>query len=126
MIRIGIYNGDSMEFIEYSKCSTCKKAKNFLDENNIEYVDREIKDRCPTYDEINTWINKFGIDLNKLFNTSGLIYRNMNLKDKLKDMNKKEKIDLLSNNPMLIKRPILVCRNKVLVGFKIDEWESII
>ena len=114
-----------MKFIEYSKCSTCKKAKKFLDENHIEYIDREIKDRCPTYDEINTWINKFGIDINKLFNTSGLVYKSMNLKDKLKDMSKIEKIDLLSNNPMLIKRPILVCDNKILIGFKINEWRNL-
>ena len=114
-----------MEFIEYKKCSTCKKAKKYLDDNNIKYIDREIKDRCPTYDEINTWINKYGIEVNKLFNSSGLVYRNMNLKDKLKDMNKKEKLDLLSHNPMLVKRPILVCKDKILIGFKISEWENI-
>ena len=114
-----------MEFIEYSKCSTCRKAKKYLDENNIKYVDREIKERCPQYDEINTWINKYGIEVNKLFNTSGLVYREMKLKDKLKDMSKMEKIDLLAHNPMLIKRPILVCKDKILIGFKIEEWRNL-
>ena len=113
-----------MEFIEYSKCSTCKRAKKYLDDNKIKYIDREIKEKCPTKEEINDWVNNYNIDINKLFNTSGLVYRSMNLKDKLKDMNKEEKIQLLIENPMLVKRPILITKNKVLVGFKVDEWNE--
>ena len=80
-----------MEFIEYSKCSTCKKAKKFLDDNNIVYIDRQIKEYCPTKEEISNWINIYNININKLFNTSGLIYRNLNLKDKLNSMSDIEK-----------------------------------
>ncbi len=114
-----------MELIEYSKCSTCKKAKKYLIENNINFKSREIKENPPSYNEINTWLNKYNIDINKLFNTSGLIYREMNLKDKLKDLSKEEKIDLLAQNAMLIKRPILVLDNKLLIGFKEKEWNNI-
>lgn len=115
-----------MEFIEYSKCSTCKKAKKFLDENKIKYIDREIKEKIPTKKEINNWINNYKIDINKLFNTSGLIYRELKLKDKLNLITKEEKIELLSNNAMLIKRPLLIDNNKILIGFKEKEWQQII
>lgn len=115
-----------MEFIEYSKCSTCKKAKKFLDENKIKYIDREIKEKIPTKKEINNWINNYKIDINKLFNTSGLIYRELKLKDKLNLITKEEKIELLSNNAMLIKRPLLINNNKILIGFKEKEWQQII
>ncbi len=111
-----------MEFIGYSKCSTCIKAKNFLKKNNIQFVDREIKEKTPTIDEINSWIKKYNININKLFNTSGIIYRELNLKNKLNNMLESEKINLLSSNGMLIKRPLLVCENKILIGFKEKEW----
>jgi len=112
-----------MEFIEYSKCTTCKKAKKYLIDNNINFIDREIKDNTPTIEELTTWINKYNININKLFNTSGIIYREMNLKDKLNDMTTEEKIILLSKNAMLIKRPLLICKDKILIGFKEKEWE---
>lgn len=114
-----------MEFIEYKKCSTCKKAKNYLDDKNIKYNIREIKDFPPTKEEITKWLEKYNIEIKKLFNTSGLIYKELNLKEKLDKMTKEEKIELLSNNAMLIKRPILVCDNNILVGFKEKEWKNI-
>lgn len=113
-----------MEFIEYQKCSTCKKAKKFLEDNNIIFQSREIKERTPTYDELNNWIKKYNIDIKKLFNTSGLIYRNLQLKDKIDSMTEEEKLILLSNNAMLIKRPILVNDNNILVGFNKKQWEQ--
>ena len=112
-----------MELIMYSKCSTCKKAKGYLDSKNIKYNVREIKEFTPTKEEITKWMQKYNLDINKLFNTSGLIYRELNLKDKLKNMTTEEKIALLSQNAMLIKRPILVCDNNLLVGFKEKEWQ---
>ena len=114
-----------MIFIEYSKCTTCKKAKKFLDDNNIVYIDRPIKEENPTYDELKNWIKKYNIDIKKLFNTSGLIYRNLNLKDKLKDMSDDEKIKILSTDGMLVKRPILITDNMILIGFKEKEWNNL-
>ena len=113
-----------MEFIEYSKCSTCKKAKKYLVDNNIEFIDREIKTKTPTKEELRSWINNYNIDIKKFFNTSGLIYRDMKLKDKLNSLSIDEKIDLLASNAMLIKRPILVNSDNVLVGFKEEEWST--
>ena len=114
-----------MVFIEYSKCSTCKKAKKFLDDNNIDYKDRPIKEENPTYDELKSWIEKYNIDIKKLFNTSGLIYRNLNLKDKLKDMTDDEKIKILATNGMLVKRPILLTEDNIYIGFKEREWNNL-
>lgn len=111
-----------MEFIEYSKCSTCKKAKKFLDDNNIKYIDRPIKEETPTKEELNNYIKNNNLEIKKLFNTSGLKYKELNLKDKLDKMTDSEKIDLLSSDGMLIKRPLLVDKDKVLVGFKEKEW----
>ena len=113
-----------MEFICYSKCSTCMKAKKYLDDKKIKYNERDIKTNNPTVEELTEWINNYKIDVNKLFNTSGLIYREMNLKDKLKDIYLEEKIKLLNSNGMLVKRPILVNKDKVLVGFKEKEWNE--
>ena len=113
-----------MEFIEYSKCTTCKKAKKFLMDNNIEFIDREINIDIPSYDELKKWVNNYDVKVNKLFNTSGLVYKSLNLKDKLDNMSEDEKLKLLSTNGMLVKRPILVNHDKVLVGFKQDEWEK--
>ncbi len=113
-----------MEFIEYSKCSTCKRAKNFLDNNKIKYNDRPIKENTPTIKEITNWISKYNIDINKIFNTSGLLYRELNLKDKLPTMDVNEKIKLLSSNGMLIKRPLLINKNFILIGFKENEWKE--
>lgn len=115
-----------MLFIEYPKCSTCIKAKKYLDSKNLKYEDRNITVNNPTKDELVEWIKMSGKDINKFFNTSGLKYRELGLKDKLKDMNDEEKIELLSSDGMLVKRPILVIDRKVLVGFKIDEWENLL
>lgn len=113
-----------IEFIEYEKCTTCKKAKKWLNEHNIQYNDRQIKEQTPTYEELNEWIKKFNISIKKLFNTSGLKYRELNLKEKLEDMSDSKKIKLLSSDGMLIKRPLLVSSNKVLIGFKEKEWND--
>lgn len=113
-----------MEFIEYNKCTTCKKAKNFLTKNNINFIDRDIKENNPSFEEISNWIKKYNIEINKLFNTSGLIYRELNLKDRIKTISNEEKIKLLSSNGMLVKRPLLISKNNILIGFKENEWKE--
>ena len=115
-----------MEFINYSKCSTCKKAKIFLDSNSIKYVDRQIKENNPSYDEIKTWINEYNVSIRKLFNTSGILYRKMDLKNKLDNMTEDAMARLLATDGMLVKRPILVTDNNILIGFKEKEWNSIL
>lgn len=111
-------------FVEYPKCTTCQKAKKWLDENGIKYVDRHIKDNNPTYDELKNWYSKSGTELKKFFNTSGLLYKSLNLKDKLPSMSDEEKLKLLSTDGMLVKRPIIIADDFVLIGFKVPEWES--
>ena len=111
-------------FIEYPKCSTCQKAKKWLDENNIEYVDRNIVTETPTKDELKKWIPKSGLDIRKFFNTSGMKYKELNLREKLPQMSEEEKLELLSANGMLIKRPIFVSGKTILLGFKQKEWED--
>lgn len=113
-------------FIAYPKCSTCQKAKKFLDENNIKYSERHIVTETPTYEELKAIIEVSGLPVNKFFNTSGLLYRSMNLKEELKSCSDEEKIRLLVSNGMLIKRPILVKRKKVYVGFKEEEWKELL
>lgn len=113
-------------FINYPKCTTCQKAKKYLDSNNISYTDKHIVTDTPTYDELKEIIKISGLPVNKFFNTSGLLYRSMNLKEELKNCSDDEKIKLLASNGMLIKRPILVGKSTVLVGFKEDEWKKII
>ena len=112
-------------FINYPKCSTCKKAKKFLDTKKIKYSDKNIVTDTPSYEELKEIIEASGLPVSKFFNTSGLLYRNMNLKEELKNCTDDEKIHILSSNGMLIKRPILLKKNKVLVGFKEDEWEEL-
>lgn len=114
-----------MLFIEYPKCSTCKKAKKYLDDNNISYEDRNIKDNNPTKDELKKYIELSNKDINNFFNTSGLKYRELYLKDKLKSMTFDEKLDLLSTDGMLVKRPIIVNEKNVLIGFKEKEWQEL-
>ena len=109
-------------FIEYPKCSTCKKAKKWLEENNIEFIDRNIVEETPTVEELIEWIQKSGKELKKWFNTSGLKYKELNLKDKLVTMSDKEKIELLASDGMLIKRPVLVSDKGIFTGFKEDKW----
>lgn len=112
-------------FINYPKCSTCQKAKKFLDEHNIKYTERHIVTETPTYEELKSIIENSGLPISKFFNTSGLLYRSMNLKEELKNSTDDEKIKLLASNGMLIKRPILIKKDKVLLGFKEDEWKDL-
>ena len=111
-----------MLFIEYPKCTTCKRAKKFLDEHNYHYIDRNIKESNPTEKELVNWIEKSGLPINKWFNTSGTLYRQMNLKDKLKGMSEKEQIQLLASDGMLVKRPILITDKQIFIGFKEIDW----
>lgn len=113
-----------MEFIEYGKCSTCQKAKKFLDSRNVKYIDRPIKEKNPTFDEIKLWIKKYDIPIKKLFNTSGLKYKELNLKEKLLDMSDDDKIKILASDGMLVKRPLLISGDKILIGFREKEWED--
>ena len=112
-----------MLFICYPKCSTCVKARNWLSENKIDFEERNIKEQNPTYEELSEFYRKSGLPLKKFFNTSGILYKEMNLKDKLPKMTEEEMLKLLSTDGMLVKRPIAVDGNKVLVGFKESDWE---
>lgn len=112
-----------LKFICYPKCTTCQKAKKWLDDSKIEYELRDIKLNNPTLEELTEWYKKSGLPLKKFFNTSGLLYKSMDLKNKLPDMTEDEMLQLLSTDGMLVKRPILVGNNFVLVGFKESEWE---
>ena len=111
-----------MIFIFYSKCSTCQKAKKWLDEQDIKYTERHIVDNNPSYEELKEWYNKSGLPLKRFFNTSGLLYKEMQLKDKLPTMNEEEQLKLLATNGMLVKRPLVVNGDMVLIGFKEAEW----
>ena len=113
-----------MKFICYPKCTTCQKAKKWLDDNGIEYTDRHIKEQNPTYEELKEWHSKSGLPLKKFFNTSGLMYKDLKLKDSLPTMTDEEQLALLSTNGMLVKRPMIIGSNKVLVGFKETEWKD--
>ena len=111
-----------MTFVCYPKCTTCKKAQKWLDEQGIGYEVRDIKENNPTYDELKEWHAKSGLPLKRLFNTSGLLYKSMALKDKLPEMTEEEQLKLLATDGMLVKRPILINGDTVLVGFKEAEW----
>lgn len=113
-----------MLFIEYPKCSTCQRAKKFLDERHVAYTDRHIKEQNPTAQELRHWQQAGGLPLKKFFNTSGLLYKSMELKDKLPHMNEEEQLALLAADGMLVKRPILVGADFVLVGFREEEWAA--
>lgn len=115
-----------MLFICYPKCSTCQKAKKWLDEHELEYTERHIAENNPTYDELKEWYSKSGLPIKKFFNTSGILYKEMKLKDKLPDMSEEEQLKLLATNGMLVKRPLIVNGGTVLVGFKETEWNSLI
>ena len=114
-----------MLFVNYPKCGTCQKARKFLEEKGIAFEDRNIKEHNPTAEELKVWIEKSGLPIKKFFNTSGMLYRQMELKDKLPNMSEQEMIELLATDGMLVKRPILVADDRVLVGFKQAEWEKI-
>lgn len=113
-----------MLFICYPKCSTCRKAKAWLDENKIKYEERHIADNNPSYEELKEWHEKSGLPLKRFFNTSGMIYRDMQLKDKLPNMSEKSQLELLATDGMLVKRPLVVKDDIVLVGFKEAEWSE--
>ena len=115
-----------MLFVNYPKCSTCKKARAWLDAQGVAYDDRHIVEDNPTADELRTWHKTSGLPLRPFFNTSGMLFRDMGLKDKLPPMDENEMIELLATNGMLVKRPILVLDDKVLVGFKEAEWAQAI
>lgn len=111
-------------FIEYPKCSTCQKAKKWLDDNKIEYIDRHIVEEVPSKEELEKWIKESGYPIKKFFNTSGLVYKKLNLREKLPTLSEKEQIKLLSGNGMLIKRPLIIGDGVVLLGFRKEEWEK--
>lgn len=113
-----------MLFIEYPKCSTCLKAKKWLDERNIQYEDRHIVLNRPNQNELQEWIKRSGLPIQKFFNTSGIKYKELNLKEKLKTMTDEEKIELLGSDGMLVKRPLIIEDDIILVGFKVAEWEN--
>ncbi len=114
-----------IKYICYPKCTTCQKAKKWLDDNKIEYELRDIKLESPTFEELSEWYKKSGLPLKKFFNTCGLLYKSLDLKNKLPEMNEEEMLKLLASDGMLVKRPILVGEDFVLVGFKEAEWEKI-
>lgn len=111
-------------FLEYPKCSTCRKAKKWLEENNIDFIDRMIVEENPTKEELKTWYEKSGFKLSKFFNASGKLYREMNLKDKVKTSSEDELLEILSSNGMLVKRPLLIKDDLILIGFKEEEWSE--
>ena len=113
-----------MEFICYPKCTTCQKAKKWLDDNKIEYKLRDIKDDNPTLQELTVWYKMSGLSLKKFFNTSGLLYKSMELKDKLPTMSEEEQLKVLATDGMLVKRPLVIGKDFVLVGFKESEWSG--
>lgn len=113
-------------FVNYPKCTTCVKAKKWLDENGVEYTSRNIKEDNPSYDELKLWFEKSGLPIKKFFNTCGLLYKSMNLKEKLPTMSEDEMLRLLSTDGMLVKRPIVVADDTVLVGFKAESWQILL
>ena len=113
-----------IEFICYPKCTTCQKAKKWLDDNKFEYRLRDIKEDNPSFEELSVWYKMSGLPLKKFFNTSGLLYKSMELKDKLPSMSEEEQLKLLATDGMLVKRPIVIGDDVVLVGFKESEWSE--
>ena len=115
-----------MKFICYPKCTTCKKAKAWLESKGLDFEVRDIKEDNPTYEELREWHRLSGLPLKRFFNTSGLLYKSMELKDKLPDMTEEEQLRLLSTDGMLVKRPILIDGDRVLTGFREKEWEEVL
>lgn len=115
-----------MLFLEYPPCTTCKKAKKWLQDNGLDFTARHIKEDNPSAEELSQWQEKSGMELKKFFNTNGMIYRDLGLKDKLPGMSREEQLQLLASDGMLVKRPILVTGDTVLVGFKEKDWEKLL
>ena len=115
-----------MLFIEYPPCTTCKKAKKWLQDHDLEFSPRHIKELNPTREELDAWQKQSGLELKKFFNTSGMRYRDLGLRDKLPAMSREEQLALLASDGMLVKRPILVTEDTVLVGFREKEWEKLL
>lgn len=113
-----------MLFVYYPKCTTCKRAKKWLDEHQISYEERDIKENNPSLEELKEWYQRSGLPLKRFFNTSGILYKEMKLKDKLPEMSEDEQLALLASDGMLVKRPIVVTKESVLVGFKEAQWEE--
>lgn len=113
-----------MKVFVYRKCSTCMKALKWLEAHNVEYEERVIKEENPTYEELKEWYTMSGLPLKKFFNTSGMLYKQMNLKDKLKEMTEDDQLKLLATDGMLVKRPLVIGDNFALTGFKEKEWEE--
>ena len=114
-----------MLFLQYPPCSTCQKAKKWLDGRGITYTDRNIKEQNPSYEELKAWYKKSGLPLKKFFNTSGLKYKSLNLKDRLPTMTEEEQLRLLASDGMLVKRPLVITEHMVLTGFRENQWESL-
>ena len=113
-----------MLFVCYPKCTTCQKAKKWLDDRGVSYEQRDIKTENPTLDELTAWYQKSGLPLKKFFNTSGLLYKSLNLKDKLPTMTEDEQLRLLATDGMLVKRPLIISDDFILIGFREKEWEA--
>ena len=113
-----------IKFICYPRCTTCQKAKKWLDDNKIQYELRDIKEDNPSFEELSAWYEISGLSLKKFFNTSGLLYKSMELKDKLPTMSEEEQLKLLATDGMLVKRPLVIDEDFVLVGFKESEWSE--
>lgn len=115
-----------MLFLEYPKCSTCRKARKWLDEHGVSYLDRPIHEEKPTVEELRAWWNQSGLPLRRFFNTSGQLYRSLGLKEKLEGMSEEEQLQLLASDGMLVKRPLVIGDDFVLVGFKPEEWQNVL
>ena len=115
-----------MLFLQYPPCSTCKKAKAWLDEHGVSYTDRHLKEHNPSYEELKQWHERSGLPLKRFFNTSGLAYKALNLKDRLPNMSQEEQLRLLASDGMLVKRPLLITEHEVLVGFKEAQWAELL
>lgn len=113
-------------FLEYPPCSTCKKAKAWLQEKGVDFQSRHIKEQNPSYEELKQWHGRSGLPIKKFFNTSGLLYKSLNLKEKLPAMTEEEQLQLLSSDGMLVKRPILITEKAVIPGFRAEAWEKAI
>lgn len=114
-----------MLFIEYPPCTTCQKARKWLVENKIDFDSRNIKTENPSYEELKRWHSQSGLPLKRFFNTSGLLYKSLGLKDRLPSMTEEEQLQLLASDGMLVKRPLVICDGQVLVGFREQEWEAL-